>query len=75
MQEKAHAGCQYGSSMGFFFYFSFHFKIRAELVITSTDPVLCTRAPITGFNFPVMVSVIAIKFRAMETLTEILVSE
>ena len=58
-----------------FFYFSFHFKSRAELVITSTDPVLCTRAPITGFNFPVMVSVIAIKFRAMETLTEIMVSE
>ena len=75
MQEKAHAGCQYGSSMGFFFYFSFHFKSRAELVITSTAPVLCTRAPITGFNFPVMVSVIAIKFRAMETLTEIMVSE
>ena len=59
----------------FLFYLSFHFKSKAELVITSTDPVLCTRAPITGFNFLVMVSVIAIKFSAMETLTEIMVSE
>lgn len=74
MQEKAPAAASTAAA-GAFFYFSFHFKSRAELVITSTDPVLCTRAPITGFNFQVMVSVIAIKFCAMETLTEIMISE
>ena len=49
-----------------FFYFNFHFKSNAELVITNTDPALCTNAPTTGFNFPVIASVIARKFSAME---------
>lgn len=49
-----------------FFYFNFHFKSNAELVITNTDPALCTSAPTTGFNFPVIASVIARKFSAME---------
>lgn len=53
-----------------FFYFNFHFKSNAELVITNTDPALCTSAPTTGFNFPVIASVIASviarKFSAME---------
>ena len=48
-----------------FFYFNFHFKSNAELVITNTDPALCTSAPTTGFNFPVIASVIARKFSAM----------
>lgn len=56
-----------------FFYFNYHFKSNAELVITNTDPALCTSAPTTGFNFPVIASVIARKFSAMEKVILILI--
>ena len=47
-------------------YFFLHFNKNAELVITSTEPALCTRAPTMGFRIPVMASTIAIKFKVIE---------
>ena len=49
-------------------HFFFHFSRKAEFVITSTDPALCTSAPTTGFSVPLMASTIAKKFSAMEKL-------
>ena len=40
----------------------------AELIITNTDPQLCTNAPTTGFSTPVIAKIMAIKFRPMEKL-------
>lgn len=52
----------------FFIYFRFQFSSNAELIITNTDPALCTSAPATGFKIPRIASVIARKFNPMEKL-------
>ena len=46
----------------------FQFKSRAELIMTSTLPALCTSAPTTGFRIPVMASTMARKFNPIEKL-------
>ena len=47
---------------------SFHFNNRDELIITATDPALCTSAPRTGFRFPVMARSMAAKLRPIEKI-------
>ena len=46
--------------------FFFHPNKNAELIITIIEPALCTRAPATGFNIPVMARIIATIFNVME---------
>ena len=47
-------------------YFFLHFNKNAEFVITSTEPALCTRAPTTGFNAPIIA--MAINFKVIEKI-------
>ena len=47
-------------------YFFFHFSRKAEQVMTSTEPALCTRAPTTGFSVPLIARTMAMKFNTME---------
>lgn len=47
-------------------YFFLHVNKNAELVITSTEPALWTRAPTTGFKVPVIASVMARKLSAIK---------
>ncbi len=47
-------------------YFLFQRSKSAELIITNTEPQLCTKAPMTGFRIPVIASMIATKFNVIE---------
>ena len=46
--------------------FFFHVSRTAEFKMTATEPALCTSAPTTGFNIPVIARTIAIKFKDNE---------
>lgn len=52
--------------------FFFHLSNNAELIITSTEPALWTRAPTIGLSTPVIASMIAAKFSIIEKLKLIL---
>ena len=49
-------------------FFSLNPRSSTELMITITDPELCTIAPATGLRIPVIARIIAMKFRSMEKM-------
>lgn len=63
-QPRASAGRQNQNRQHHAFFL--HFNKSAELMMTNTEPALCTSAPTTGLSTPVIARAMAIKFRVME---------
>lgn len=51
-----------------YFLCCFHLNKKAEFIMTTTDPALCTNAPTTGFNIPVIANKIARKLSPKEKI-------